>query len=150
MHACQLQVNIIMTVLTPLTWHNVQWKWLTGTSVPICARNCGSITWANCTKAQGWNQAVLDVAHNFCSEFSSQIGRCMVISPNASFRQKTAVVWALHVKVTSSKGPKPVVMRWSERVLPWRPAIFERISKRNSSLLCHKCPTHLGHKCPTH
>ena len=23
-----------------------------------------------------------------------------------------------------SKGPKPVVMRWSERVLPWRPAIF--------------------------
>ena len=27
-------------------------------------------------------------------------------------------------QVGSSKGPKPVVMRWSERVLPWRPAIF--------------------------
>ena len=27
---------------------------------------------------------------------------------------------------------------------------FEHISKRNSSLLCHNCPTHLGHKCPTH
>ena len=26
----------------------------------------------------------------------------------------------------SSKGPKPVVMRWSERVLPWRPAIFSK------------------------
>jgi len=30
-----------------------------------------------------------------------------------------------------------------------KPAIFlEHISKRNSSLLCHKCPTHLGHSAP--
>ena len=29
-------------------------------------------------------------------------------------------------QVGSSKGPKPVVVRWLERVLPRRPAIFER------------------------
>ena len=63
---------------------------------------------------------------------------------------------------------KPVVMRWSERVLPLKTSnflsifpnetcgrcddrkgyspedqqFFEHISKWNSSLLCHKCPTH--------
>ena len=36
-------------------------------------------------------------------------------------------------QVGSSKGPKPVVMRWSP--------IIEHISKRNSSLLCHNCST---------
>ena len=30
-------------------------------------------------------------------------------------------------------------------LLPWRPAFFEHISKWNSSLLCHNCPTHLSH-----
>ena len=35
----------------------------------------------------------------------------------------------------SSKRPKPVVMWWSERVLPWRPAFFyKHFSKRNSNL----------------
>ena len=48
--------------------------------------------------------------------------------------------------VWSSKGLKPVVMRWPERVLPWRPA---HLPKNNNSL-CHNCPTHLSHKCPTH
>ena len=55
-----------------LTWHNLQWKWLIGTSVPICACNCGSITWGSCMKAQRGNQATLVtvIAHNFRSEFS--------------------------------------------------------------------------------
>ena len=44
-----------------------------------------------------------------------------------------------------SKGPKPVLMRWPERVLPWRPAFLGHISKQNSNLLCHNCPTHLSH-----
>ena len=39
-------------------------------------------------------------------------------------------------------------MQWLERVLPWRPAFFKHIFKRNSNLLCHNCPTHLSHKCP--
>ena len=38
-----------------------------------------------------------------------------------------------------------LVMWWQERVLPWRPAFFEHISKRTSNLLCHNCPTLLSH-----
>ena len=63
-----------------LTWHNVQWKWLTGASVSTCARNRGSIVWGSCTKAQGWNQATLVsiIAHNFCSEVSTGGGTRVV------------------------------------------------------------------------
>ena len=37
---------------------------------------------------------------------------------------------------------KEVVLRWSERVLSWIPAFFFFVCnlKRNSKLLCHKCP----------
>ena len=51
-------------------------------------------------------------------------------------------------RVGSSKGLKPVVMRWLKRALPWRPVFFEHISQRNSNSLCHNCLTHLSHKCP--
>ena len=53
-----------------LTWYNVQGKWSIGTSVPICAVDCGSIAWGSCTKAQGWNQAILGsvIALNCCSK----------------------------------------------------------------------------------
>ena len=55
-------------------------------------------------------------------------------------------------RVWSSKGPKPVVMRGPERVLP-EDQCFLSISPKNSNCsihLSHKCPTHLSHKCPTH
>ena len=61
-----------------LTWHNVQWKWFIWSPVPICACNCGSIAWSNCTKAQGGYQATLVsvIAHNFCSKVILQYGGC--------------------------------------------------------------------------
>ena len=43
--------------------------------------------------------------------------------------------------VSSSKGPKPVVMQWRERVLPWRPVCFWAYFPKNSNSLCHNCPT---------
>ena len=46
------------------------------------------------------------------------------------------------------RWPKLVVMWWLEKLLPWRLAIYEQISKRNSNLICHNCPTQLSHKCP--
>ena len=66
-----------------LTWHNVQWKWFIGTSVPTCACNCGSVTWGSCTKAQRGDQATLVsiIAHNFCSEFSPGGGTRVVHGP---------------------------------------------------------------------
>ena len=69
-----------------------------------------------------------------------------------------------------SNGPKPVV-RWLERVLPWRPAIFWAYFQTKQQLTVISappipyCPTHqvinalsikwqmphpLSHKCPTH
>jgi len=48
--------------------------------------------------------------------------------------------------VVSSKGLKPVVMWWFERLLLWRPAHLEH----NSNPLSHNCLTHLSHICPTH
>ena len=72
-------------------------------------------------------------------------------------------------RVGSSKGPKPVVMRGPERVLPWRPVFFfccfEQIFQKTikyfaitvppiwaiyAPFICHKCPAHLSCKCPTH
>ena len=49
-----------------LTWHNVQWKWLIWSPVP--AVDWGSIEWGSCSKAQGWNQAILAsvIADNNC------------------------------------------------------------------------------------
>ena len=60
--------------------YNVQWKWLTGTSVPTYACNCGSIVWGSCTKAQRGNQAILAsvIADYSCSKLSCGGGTCVV------------------------------------------------------------------------
>lgn len=53
---------------------------------------------------------------------------------------KTSLKWGVvppflcRPQVGSSKGLKPVVMWWSDRVLPWSPAFYEHISKQNSCL----------------
>ena len=112
-----------------LTWHNVQWKWLTRASVSTCACNCGSIAWDSCTKAQRWNQSSnfgfchssqfllwsLPWSGDLCSAWSSP-------QTNALFPQKRAVPWAVpwavHVKVTSSMGQAflPEVLGQSELI----------------------------------
>ena len=57
-------------------------------------------------------------------------------------------VWLVRL---SSEGPEHVVMRWWERVLPWRPVSFEHIAQKTTdNSLSHNCPTRLGYKCPTH
>ena len=71
MHVFVINYNSQLKIVKKkLTWHNVQWKWLTGVAVHTSACNCGSIVWGCCTKFQRGNQATLVsvITNNFCSE----------------------------------------------------------------------------------
>ena len=55
----------------------------------------------------------------------------------------------VHVGMEIWKPQKPAKLDGNDTPTlshhPWRPAFFEHISRWNSKLLCHNCPTHLSH-----
>ena len=52
------------------------------------------------------------------------------------------------IQVESSKGPKPVVMWWPERVLPWRLAFLSIFPNETAAYFVITAPPIISHKCP--